>query len=85
MDPAERAIEIEQIHAIDNWPNWPLLPMKKWEDGKLEVGLLLDGLLPVRPIIYKANLYAQPSEVLAAETIEFPSWEALLDAGWRVD
>lgn len=66
----------------EQWPMWPVLPMKCYRDGT-ESGWLradsvgADGTVKLRV----GNIYdSSPAEIR-----EFPSIDAMLDAGWMVD
>jgi hypothetical protein len=74
------------------WPCHPFLPLvRRRADGGLDLGVMVDAAvwsLSPRPCVVHANLLLMPSdreELLDLRIDEFPSLDALLDAGWRVD
>jgi len=74
------------------WPCHPFLPLiRKRPDGGLDLGVMVDASFwqpRPNPCVVRANLLLMPTdheELLALPIDEFPSLEALLDAGWRVD
>jgi hypothetical protein len=74
----------------DDWPLWPTLPIKRnvplgHPSYPQEMGTLVAGE-QAEPIVYLVNAYAfRPKDVMAYQTIPYPSAEALVDDGWCVD
>jgi hypothetical protein len=62
----------------DRWPAWPLCPVKKHRDNELEIGCATAG----QPVVVLVNMFEFRSD---APKIEYESWEALVEDGWRVD
>lgn len=81
----EKNLDLERIQDPDNWPYWPVLPMK----NKGAVGLLFDyGNVfrpDIRPEIRLCNLWSNPEVMRNAQVLKFDSLEALIAAGWVVD
>ena len=83
----------EQAAFIDNgmWPNWPLLPMKRYQEGdrlpQTAVIFAADAAAP------KVKLYLDVSpwtvtltkDMQTAESVTFDTVEECLAAGWRID
>ena len=83
LTPAqERERHVTMMQSPEDWPVWPCLPLKKIGGG-WDVGLLLETNLEVKPKVYLSNMFAGVSP--DTPTMEFPSFGALYDAGWRVD
>lgn len=80
LDEEER--HIEMMTSPDNWPMWPLLPLKKVADG-WEVGLLAEIGGEVQPIVYLSNMFAGIND--RTPKLSFESFREIFDAGWRVD
>lgn len=77
------------------WPNWPVLPVTRGSGMEsLESrnqGLILDTMSEdggAYPTVYHKNMF-QPNltwtAILEGPQTAYPSWEALLKDGWRVD
>ena len=62
----------------DDWPNWPVLPIKNYP----KTGLLVSG---GGPTVYLKNMFDSSLPLDEAETIEYSSLQEVYDAGWRVD
>jgi hypothetical protein len=77
-----REAEHEMMTHPDEWPAWPVLPLKK--RGKPgETGFLTEDVMgePIKPSVRIGNIYAAES----GPVVQYGSFEALLDAGWVVD
>lgn len=94
MGKAEKARiegDLAMVQDPNSWPRWPILPVKRPVKGSFpECGsLFADG----KPAIYRIGLYQlgdKPGTTYAekfagVERLEFPSFEAMLAAGWEVD
>ena len=71
----------------DRWPTWPRLPLVK-RDGSHAVGFLLNTVLEgahTDPTVYIGNLFNARLDVETCPCIQYASFEALYDDGWRVD
>jgi hypothetical protein len=84
--------EKEFILNPDNWPQWPILPMKKPQPrGFPEFGFLysrsLNGPFPESPVtLFKGLIFDLSSKPLKDIPSElFESVDKLLEAGWVVD
>jgi hypothetical protein len=84
----DREVQLSRINRVGEWPLWPLLPMKRWVEGEgYQEGLIAANN---KPVVFRANIFALQkgmlSEALAPfDKIEYDSFEALVDDGWRVD
>jgi hypothetical protein len=76
------------------WPNPRILPVKRWLSEKLECGILLSSPVSDRPLstVYLVNMFALSTaddviDLLKDPTKreEYPSFTALVEAGWMVD
>ena len=85
------------IAKAELWPNWPILPMKRW-GPRPEHGVLLAASDETRypgekiiPVIVMVDLFAIPHGMSVDEIYarfpkkEFASMDALLADGWIVD
>jgi len=79
----ELKVDREMMRRPHLWPHGSVLPVKRWENGKVETGLLwhVDG--EVRPAVMLRNLFESPRK--KAEIREYESWDELLGDGWVVD
>jgi hypothetical protein len=74
--------DAQMIASPDEWPQWPLLPLKRRGDDDFpEVGCLLEGQL----VVYLCNMWSFDTDAPTSRAIRYPSIEALLDDGWVVD
>lgn len=76
----------------DLWPCWPVLPVKRYVDEVLEVGIIVDRIdeRDVSRTLYRIALPQLTSGPLAPQLENVPSIvyvdvDALLDDGWVVD
>lgn len=77
-----REEELAMMTDSEQWPQWPLLPVKipgSWSDSSF--GLMAEIGGKISPVVYIANLFAPKFD----NPIKFNSFEELLDAGWVVD
>ncbi|MCK5641234.1 MAG: hypothetical protein KAJ19_10565 [Gammaproteobacteria bacterium] len=66
----------------DRWPRWPAQTVKrKWDDSP-NTGILWGGQ---GPTVFLVNLFDMPQDLTKAEKVTFESWDALIDAGWKID
>jgi len=76
----------EFIEQPDNWPTWPLLPVKNRErrdDFGPSTGLIHAAQLT---IVRLGNMFDMNREKWDnAEKLEFADVQALVDAGWEPD
>ena len=74
----------------DNWPNWPVCPVKRYWPGYTwpEYGCVDAGSVKGRPIVMMLSLYDLPvsQELLnKTERHRYSSVDEMLEAGWVVD
>lgn len=76
--------DLEMIQSPDQWPCWPVLPMKNWKTAKPgegpETGIIWHGH-PTTILVGCLGL----TDWSKAQRIEYGSVEELLEAGWIVD
>lgn len=75
--------DLRRVGAVDDWPNYPLLPVveRVWEKGPRRCGLLIAG---VGPTVYLHNIWASMIVPKHVETVKYDSFEELVRE-WRVD
>lgn len=84
--------ELKMMQTPDDWPCWPVLPLKKWDEKSHTYDcaiLFADG----KPVVIKADLFLLNEEpgntwgekLKNKERIPFDSFDAIVVAGWRVD
>lgn len=66
LDAAERQKHLDMIRTPDNWPCWPILPLKRWGDWTKELnGLLLAHAATYNPRgqiwVIHFNMYQMPT------------------------
>lgn len=71
--------DLELMRAVDEWPRWPVLPVKRYRNGLPQFGVLAEVAGAVQPIVYGHI----PRGL--APGAEYDSLEALAADGWRVD
>jgi hypothetical protein len=77
----ERAKTREYLADDDLWPNWPYFPMKNRQTGTLG---FVSADNPLR--VFLANYFESIlTKRMPDNSQEFPSVDALLDAGWVGD
>jgi hypothetical protein len=92
LSPEQRVEELDFLRNPDQWPNWPLLPIKRYgAPGDPPECALLDSIGAPEPKVRVVfvNMF-QLRELTHAERqalrVEvYDSAEALLDDGWMVD
>jgi hypothetical protein len=84
----------ERIGSPDKWPYWPILPMKRFKNGDLEIGVITPdypstvihlGMFQVDMIKLVLHQLANDGEVMDVKTTAYQDVWAMLDDGWRVD
>ncbi len=91
MISEEIAFELRLMENEDNWPRWPLLPVKNRIRMRDQ-----DGGAPMFGVIYAGNPHTVFVDVNIwtgdlAKTLDnakkerFSSWEKLIEAGWKGD
>lgn len=85
--PPRRKTDVEMMQDADNWPRWPILPLKRITSGHvIEAGLLVNGGLDgphTDPTVYLCNMYQPVTEI--TPTKKYESFEAIVADGWKVD
>lgn len=73
--------DLEFMQDENRWPCWPYLPMKNHSDlnNRRYACLLADN----GPKLFLGNMFQGIDE--NTKTEEFPSYEAILAAGWVID
>ena len=73
--------DIKMMNTPDDWPAWPFLPLKRYIESHKspECAILLAGH---GPKVVKCNMWSYDPK---AETIEYTSFQELVDAGWIID
>lgn len=80
--PTQMERDREFILRPDDWPIWPILPLKRFRDGQAEHGFFGGDVSPTGPAtVWIGNMF----ELSSAEAREYPSLDAVLDDGWTVD
>lgn len=94
MDPRTEKEKAEDLKLMKDpllWHRWPILPVKKVENGERpKFGFLL---AIGKPIVYLKNMYdlqefgvTTVKEIMEkVESKEYPSFEGIVDDGWIVD
>ena len=81
---------LAMLKSPDEWPQWPILPVKKWEGIGMRCGIVLavEGYLST---IFLTNLFALTGNLkdlidnAEIERIVYDSPEVLVADGWEVD
>ena len=85
----ERPIDDVEFLRQGKWPNWPFCPVKRYEKGELQCGLVYDNMDDgVVPMVLMINLFALSitEEVYdGLEKHKYDSIELLVADGWMVD
>lgn len=89
--PSAEQRDLNMMKSPDNWPRWPLLPIKRSKGPGFPqcASLFADG----KPTVILTNLWALEDlpgstygeKFANVEKIEYPSFDALVTDGWRVD
>lgn len=84
--PTRGERDIAMMKAPDNWPQWPILPLKRVRGSDLEVGVLVNGAFEgphTEATVYLSSM----NRVITVETptIKYDSFEALVADGWMID
>jgi hypothetical protein len=74
------------INDPDRWPAWPALPMKRSHDLPApHAGVMFADTVPVKPIVYLANVWHLPSDFSVIPKKEYKTLEEMQADGWWVD
>jgi len=85
LDKEERQFHIDFMKDPNRWPCWPCCPLKGGP-GNWGEGLLLEAGMPIKPVVYHVNMFHLPDGPVAEwPQTEYQDFDALLDAGWKVD
>lgn len=88
LDPKKVAAEVTAIRDQDNWPMWPVLPVKTVASAKTrEYGIILAGDMTT---VWFVNIYELKAGAIAPQlegrhSITFDSVEEMVTAGWIGD
>jgi hypothetical protein len=81
------AEHIKFMQSPDEWPAWPVLPVKKAVAMHNPIlGVMIEREGGVQPTVYLVNMYQlanKPLNTIPSET--YTDFEGVYDAGWRVD
>lgn len=87
MSDEWRERTLDRIPRTWEWTNWPLLPVKRLNGSKLELGVIQgnynDRDMEPRPEVQIRNMFVKPPKDF--KTYKYESFEALVDDGWRID
>lgn len=86
---SERQHDIGMMQDPNDWPAWPLLPLKRHTpDDPLDCGFIAELVMDVaiEPVVYHGLIF-EAAEVMRDESrwLRYATWDELYDAGWRVD
>lgn len=86
----DRALDRKHFLDLQNWPRWPLLPLKRSGEGvPMECGTVLAGESPIR--VYKATIFLLKRGLLKPQLDasgvygEYATIEEMQADGWRID
>lgn len=75
--------DVAFMQKEDDWPAWPRLPLKRSRsEGRFpQLGIMVAGR---KPEVYLTSMYNK-TPLSDVESIKYESFQAVVDAGWRVD
>jgi hypothetical protein len=76
---------IRMMDDPDNWPQWPLLPLKRYAVGSndMETGYMIHVSGEDRTTVFQGNIFmAQPDTDPA---IKYDGFQEIVNDGWEVD
>lgn len=85
----ERDKHIKMMESKDDWPIWPVLPLKR-RDEFTNVGCIV-AIEEVKFVVFEGNIMTMPTNLMdMARDDDWPkyvykSYAEMYDAGWRVD
>jgi hypothetical protein len=88
MDADRRAMDSEMIRSPSEWPCFPVLPVKRYDDKKPGGFPTVAVLLAETLKVYNANLYMLPDNKEDWEKVlirEYDCAEDVVADGWMVD
>lgn len=74
----------ELCRQEDDWPRWPLLPLKRSKGDPKWQSLLGFILAGHGPRVFIGNIYSLPENLNTLPTEEYDSFDAMLE-DWRVN
>lgn len=82
----EKAEHVALMKDAEEWSWYPLCPVKRYSDGKMQAAVITPG----KPIVYLKNLFSIEGDDLAhalkdVPTVAYPTFEAMVEDGWEVD
>ena len=76
------AEEKKFILDTENWPHYPLLPVKRYVNGHSQIGIMRATDLKT---VYLVNIFNDVIDLLTCGKEEYESLDALLIDGWVGD
>jgi hypothetical protein len=85
FEEEERKKHHDMMVSPTRWPNYPILPLRRYINRQSEIGCLyeIDGV--VKPIVYKINMWDTFGLNPETPREKYESFNTLLDDGWIVD
>lgn len=89
----DRERDLAMMQSPNDWPNWPVLPIKKWDKEKhqMDCACIIDEG-PLRQSVgikvYLVSMYQlceKSKPLMEHKSKEYPSLDALVADGWKVD
>lgn len=79
----------EAVKKQDDWSYWPFLPVKNRQQrtasGLHKTGVIIsNGDDDFPPEVALGNIW-DTKNLLTAPKVEYPTWEAMEEAGWEID
>ncbi|MFH1031162.1 MAG: hypothetical protein V1767_01125 [Chloroflexota bacterium] len=72
----------------NRWSAWPILPLVKYDPSKSKIdgesGFIIENP-GVKHTVFKGNVFSLPEDFTTLPQEKFESFEAMVEAGWRVD
>ena len=83
FDIVDKMSELQMMQSPDEWPNWPVLPVKR--SG--QIGCMFEGKNnQARPTVFLINMWQLVhSNIDDVERVEYGSLEEVVSDGWVVD
>ena len=68
------------------WPNWPFLPLKRYDKSKPGLWPEAGFVIAEYPnIVIQVNMFADLETIIKSERKEYENVEAVIADGWMVD
>jgi hypothetical protein len=79
----DREREMAMMTGPNQWPLWPILPLKNRGPEWPELGFLREESFdtPIRPVVFIGSIF-EPDKAVPKEYLDF---DGILDDGWIVD